>query len=63
MNTNKIITLNFSYSLNIPNNSYKKNISILIYNNILKITNNTYIKNTKLYLNYKIQTNITQIKN
>nr|XP_034311591.1 uncharacterized protein LOC105327443 isoform X10 [Crassostrea gigas] len=60
VNANGMVALNFSYSLDIPSDSCRKNVSMLIYNDVLRIANNTCIKNAELYLGYEIQANVTQ---
>nr|XP_019922456.2 uncharacterized protein LOC105327443 isoform X8 [Crassostrea gigas] len=63
VNANGMVALNFSYSLDIPSDSCRKNVSMLIYNDVLRIANNTCIKNAELYLGYEIQANVTQMDN
>lgn len=62
VNANGMVALNFSYSLDIPSDSCRKNVSMLINNDVLKIANNTCIKNAELYLGYEIQANVTQVR-
>lgn len=61
VNANGMVALNFSYFLDIPSASCRKNVSMLINDDVLKIANNTCIKNAELYLGYKIQSNVLQV--
>uniref|UniRef100_K1RC33 Fibropellin-1 n=1 Tax=Magallana gigas TaxID=29159 RepID=K1RC33_MAGGI len=60
VNANGMVALNFSYSLDIPSDSCRTNVSMLINNDVLKIANNTCIKNAELYLGFKLQANVMQ---
>lgn len=61
VNSNGMVALNFSYSLDNPRASCRTNVSMLINNDVLKIANNTCIKNAELYLGFKLQANVTQV--
>lgn len=61
VNANGMVALNFSYSLDIPSDSCRTNVSMLINNDVLKIANNTCIKNAELYLGFKLQANVMQV--
>lgn len=62
VNVNGMVVLNFFYFLDISSDLCRKNVFMLIYNDVLRIVNNICIKNVELYLGYEIQVNVTQVR-